>query len=199
MQALTAGRQSLRARHLGMKQGGAVGGGAVTAGSDLESQGPQQCLSRGYYRKGQGMGTPALTSHTADIHLMVACGSMPLTETSMSWSTSPTPQPEESCIPASERSNGHEHLPFVSPFSHCPHPMGGKMTPLTGEWRESIHPWATLTRAAWIIFWIMSISVHLLLPYSLLFRSKWAPFLCILLPVDKTELWSLHLSFLACI
>lgn len=151
MQALTAGRQSLRARHLGMKQGRGVGG--VTAGSDLESQGPQQCLYRGYCRRGQGMGTPALTSHIADIHLVVACGSVPPTETSVSWSTSsPTPQPEESCVPSSERSNGHEHLPFFSPFSHCPHPMGGKMTPLTGEWSKSIHPWATLTRATWIIF-----------------------------------------------
>lgn len=69
MQAQTAGRQSLRARHLGMKRGG-----GVPAGSDLESQGPQQCLSKGYYRRGQGMGMPALTSHVADIHLVVSCG-----------------------------------------------------------------------------------------------------------------------------
>lgn len=80
MQGLTAGRQSLRVRHLSTKRGGGCGGGVVPAGSDLESQGPQQCLSR----RGQGTGMPALTSHIADIHLVVSCGSMPPTETSVS-------------------------------------------------------------------------------------------------------------------
>ena len=47
MQALTAGRQRLRARYLGQGEGD-------TAGGDSELQGlpgPQQCLSKGYYKR----------------------------------------------------------------------------------------------------------------------------------------------------
>lgn len=110
-------------------------GGVVPAGSDLESQGPQQCLSR----RGQGTGMPALTSHIADIHLVVSCGSMPPTETSVSQALLLLLPSQR--IPASPPQKGAivMNVCHSSPHSLAAPSYGKKND--SSDWRmERVHP-----------------------------------------------------------